>query len=161
MAFNLTPPLFVKAETAVALLQPNDRDEPEPLCISMAKWSALRLFRHWAREIELLLEGLRDKCCIVSGLTVLEGATVPSEWWIAYSQEGSVRLRYQVLRVESVDGWGDPNQWWEHVCPYDVSSHGESPPSEWNVSREELAAWLSHCSVLIAAAETVVADEEE
>ena len=161
MPFMLTPPLFVKGETAVAILRANDTDDPEPLAISMAGWPALRLFCHWKREIEMLLTGVRDRCCIVGGLTVLEGVTVPSEWWTAYLREGSVRLRYQVLRVSSVDGWLDPNHWWEQMSSYAGPSLGEPPASEWNVSREEIVDWLAQSEVLLAAAEAIASEGEE
>jgi hypothetical protein len=158
MSFTLSPPLLVRNQTSFAILQPSDEDIPEPLVIMMAGWSGLDILNHWRREIEMLLNGTRDRCCIVSGLSVIDDITVPSEWWIMYLINEQAKLRYQALLVHSPGEWLDPSSWWKNISPRNVSREGEAPASEWSVARRDLVRWCTQCDVLACAISATEAD---
>jgi len=151
--FILTPP-FTVGSFAVALIQAGDMPAPESLVVSLADWSALDLLTHWEVEIGSILEKKRNRCCIVSGLTVLSGKFVPTEWWIMYTLGSEIKVQYQVLNTQETGDsreWKSPENWWIKIPEYQRffdDGDGVREISEWIVSIDSLAHWHRQCSAL-------------
>jgi len=151
--FILTPP-FAVGSVAVSLIQVGDMPAPESLVASLGDWSALDLLAHWDVEVGSMLERRRNRCCIVSGLTVVSGKLVPTEWWKMFAFDSEVRIQYQVLNTQETGGsraWDSPENWWKNIPEYQRffdDGEGAREISEWIVSIDSLAHWHRQCSAL-------------
>ena len=151
--FILTPP-FAVGSVAVSLIQAGDMPAPESLLISLGYWSTLDLLAHWDTEIGGVLTQERNRCCIVTGLTVVSGRSVPTEWWKMFTFDSEAKIQCQVLNAQENGGsrkWDSPENWWKNIPEYQRffdDGDGVREISEWVVSIESLEHWHRQCSAL-------------
>jgi hypothetical protein len=152
--FILTPPFAVGRDVAVSLIQAGDMPAPESMVVTLGEWSTLDLLAHWNAEVGAILDSQRDRCCIVSGLTVVAAKLVPTEWWKMFKLGSEVRIQYQVLNTQeagSPGAWDAPENWWKNIPEYRRffdDGDGVREVSEWVVSIDSLARWHHQCGVL-------------
>ncbi len=162
MNFLLTPPIVTHRGFGFSLLHVGHMELPEILIIRMSGWSTLDILRHWRSEIGHLLDGSRNCCCIVSGLTrVSDSVVIPSEWWKVFLVDAEARFHNQVLKMpDLIDsaGWLSPDDWWRNIQDYSPwSSSGDNERrhvSEWVTPINALSAWCTQCDILLTAIES-------
>lgn len=150
MSFLLSPPIAIDDDHGVCIIQLDDMEFAESMVIAMCGWSTIQLLKHWRSEIGQLVEGCRNRCCIVSGLTRnSEGRAIPSEWWKVYEVDGTARFHHQLLALDKYR-WGSPTEWWMNLAFISPNTNPDAERiSEWSVSLYDLSKWCEQCDVLI------------
>ena len=113
-------------------------------------WPMQRLVALWFHEIEELVSGRRDRCCIVESLLAgPDGGVYPATWWALYRIAGEIRVQRQTC-IEHPAAHDcaslPPGEWWNIVPDYspwiDCDFQTQIPAVEWMTSDLNMQKWM-------------------